>query len=393
MPPIRVLHVVGSMKRGGIETWLMSMLRHVDRERFQFDFLVSNRSQSPLEKEIYDLGSKIHVCMAHSQPLRYAFNLARILRTQGPYDIVHSHLHHLNGMVSVIAGLSGVPVRIAHSHFAISGTAAEAAGFNGARYRVARSLVRSFATGALGCSALAGSALFGPDWERELNRRVLFCGIDLDRFRVKPDRNAIRAALGIPVDSVVIGHAGRFVPQKNHSFFVEVAQAYSALDPRAHFLLLGDGPVWADTKKLAAASPAGSRFHFVGPRDDVPDLMLAAMDCFLFPSHFEGLPLVLVEAQAAGLPCVISDVIASETDICPDLLRRMSLKQSAHEWARTMHDAIAESTAEKKAAAFRALEASPFNISRAWEELEKYYLQLSGIPYDSREIREQAAAI
>jgi glycosyltransferase involved in cell wall biosynthesis len=371
----------------------MGVLRRANRDQFQFDFLVSNRSQSPLEKEIHNLGSNVHVCMAHSQPIRYAFNLARIVRTHGPYDIVHSHLHHLNGMVSLITALSGVPVRIVHSHFAISGTEAEAAGFARVRYRVARLLVRWFATGTLGCSSSAGQALFGSDWERQLNCRVLFCGIDLEPFRAKPDRNAIRATLGIPLDAMVIGHAGRFVPQKNHSFFIDIAQRYARLNPRSHFLLLGDGPLWAEMKQRAAASGAGTRFHFLGPRDDVPGLMLAAMDCFLFPSQFEGLPLALVEAQAAGLPCIISDVVTPETDVCPALLRRMSLKQSADEWATTIHGAITESTQDKKAAALRALELSPFNISCAWQELEKYYLQLSGICRDPRELREEAAIV
>src|ERR1700720_591688 len=101
MRPIRVLHVVGSMKRGGIETWLMSLIREADRRRFHLDFVVSNRSSSPWENEIRDLGGRIHLCLAHSQPARYAYNLARLLRTHGPYDIIHSHLHQLNGIVAL----------------------------------------------------------------------------------------------------------------------------------------------------------------------------------------------------------------------------------------------------------------------------------------------------
>jgi glycosyltransferase involved in cell wall biosynthesis len=370
--------VVGSMKRGGIETWLMNLIRQTDPRQFRFDFVVSNQSPSPWENEIRDSGGQIHVCMAHSEPARYAYNLARLLHVHGPYDIIHSHLHQLNGIVALVGALSGVKVRIAHSHFAISGKQSESSVIAHERNRISRLLVRSFATGALACSASAGSALFGSDWRRGLNRRVLFCGIDLAPFRAKANRDDTRAALGIPRHSIVVGHAGRFVPQKNHAFFIDVAIQYASMEPHAHFLLLGDGPLFAEMKNRASASPFANRFHFSGPRDDVPALMLA-MDCFLFPSHFEGLPLVLIEAQAAGLPSVLSDVVAPETDVCPFLIQRMSLNQGPEKWAHTISSAVAESTPEQKQIALRTVESSPFNISSAWHELKKYYLQLCGI--------------
>ena len=387
MRPIRVLHVVGSLKRGGIETWLMNLIRQTDRAQFHLDFVVSNRSPSPWETEIRGLGGRVHVCMAHSRPARYAYNLATILYTHGPYDIIHSHLHQLNGIVALVGALSGVKVRIAHSHFAISGKQSESSMLANQRNHISRFLVRSFATGALACSASAGSSLFGSDWEQTPNRRVLFCGIDLDSFRAKPNRDTILASVGIPRHSVVVGHAGRFVTQKNHSFFIDVAIQYARLEPRSHFLLLGDGPLLAEMKHRANASPFSDRFHFPGSRDDVPTLM-RAMDCFLFPSHFEGLPLVLIEAQAAGLPCVLSDIVALETDVCPFLIRRMSLKQSPEKWAETICNAVAESMPEQRDTALRTLESSPFNISSACHELERYYLQLCGF----REPREDAVA-
>jgi glycosyltransferase involved in cell wall biosynthesis len=375
MRPIRVLHVVGSMNRGGIETWLMHVARHIDRNRFAMDFLVSNRSQSPLEKEIEQFRCEIHTCMAHSQPLRYAYNLQRILRSEC-YDIVHSHLHHLNGLVAFVAAVSGVPVRIAHSHFDISGEKAAAAGFHTARYRIARKLTQRFATGRVGCSLAAGRALFGEDWQNDSTSRVLLCGIDLQLFRTSSERDHLRKSLGIPSQAMVIGHAGRFVPQKNHSFFMDIAEQCARLDSRTHFLLVGDGPLFADIKAQAASSEMAGRFHFTGSRADVPNLMVNAMDCFLFPSHFEGAPIALVEAQAAGLPCIFSDVIAAETDICPNILWRMSLSLPAKEWAQTIQVALLECTSEARAAAVEAVESSPYNIYCSLEELQDYYSEL-----------------
>jgi glycosyltransferase involved in cell wall biosynthesis len=389
MRSIRVLHVVGSLNRGGIETWLMHVARHIDRNRFSIDFLVSNRSRSPLEKEIEELGCDIHTCMAHSQPLRYAYNLRRILRSEA-YDIVHSHLHHLNGLVALVAATSGVPVRIAQSHFDISGEQAEAAGFNTTRYRLARRLTRGFATGCLGCSLAAGQALFGRDWQVRPNSRVILCGIDLQPFRAGSDGNALRRSLGISPGAVVIGHVGRFVPQKNHSFFMDIAKEYTRLDRQVHFLLVGDGPLLAETKARAATSLMADRFHFTGARADVPNLMLNAMDCFLFPSHFEGAPIALVEAQAAGLPCIFSDVIARETDICPDILWRTSLKSSPREWAQTIRRALLISTSETRAAGVEAVESSAYNINSSLEELQDYYMQLFRLSRNPAESRHTA---
>jgi glycosyltransferase involved in cell wall biosynthesis len=391
MRPIRVLHVVGSMNRGGIETWLMHVARQIDRKRFSIDFLVSNRSQSPLEKQIDDLGCKIHVCMAHSQPLRYAYNLRRILRSES-YDIVHSNLHHLNGLVAMVAAASGVPVRIAHSHFDISGKKAEDAGFNNMRYRFARRLTRRFATGQVGCSAVAGRALFGNGWLNQPHSRIILCGIDLQPFRAQSDRNTLLAALDIPADAVVIGHAGRFVAQKNHAFFMDIAEEYARTDRRAHFLLVGDGPLLAETKARAAASTMANRFHFTGARDDVPNLMVNAMNCFLLPSHFEGGPIALVEAQAAGLPCVFSDVIAPETEIYRKLLWKISLNSPVKQWTQALQHALRECSCEMKAAAFQAVESSAYNITSSLEDLQNYYMELFRLSRNPAGYRQTASS-
>lgn len=368
------------MNRGGIETWLMNILRNIDRSRFQIDFLVSNSSSSPQEREIRLLGSEIHVCMAHSQPARYTLNMIRLLRRNEPYDVIHSHLHHLNGLVSLIAALSGVRTRIAHSHFDVPGNAVGETLANRTRHVFGRALMRSFATAEVGCSKQAGRALFGRDWERRPGGRVLLCGLDLTPFGSPPDGGAARKKLGIPAGAIVVGHAGRFVPQKNHAWFLDVANQYLRLNPQAHFVLVGDGPLKAEMVRRASSSPSAERFHFTGARDDVPHLMRNVMDCFLLPSLFEGAPLVLVEAQAAGLPCVYSDVIAPETDIVERLLERVSLSQNAREWAAAVQRAVDRNRSSDRALSFAAVQSSAFNIKRAVRELESYYLDLVGAP-------------
>ncbi len=393
MPPIRVLNIVYSMVGGGIETWLMDVIRHADKRRLRIDVVISSNVRSPLIEEAEQLGSKIYVCMAHSQPVRYAFNLLKLLRREEPYDIVHSNLHHLNGLVSLVAAVSGVPVRIVHSHFHLSGSEANLAGFNKARYSIGRLLMRTFANGALATSGPAGVSLFGPGWDRILGGRILHCGIDLDSFRVTPDRDAVRSALNIPMGTTVIGHVGRFVREKNHEFVLDIAEAYGRIDPRAHFLLIGDGPLREKITSRAKTSPIAPRLHILGTRYDVSEIMMGAMDCFLFPSRSEGLGLALVEAQAAGLPCIYSDIVPTEADVYPDLLWRTSLQQSPDEWARVIGRALAKSTPGSRSAAFHAVESSSFNPIRSRKGLEKYYLDLCSAHNKPRYLRQRAIAL
>jgi glycosyltransferase involved in cell wall biosynthesis len=366
---IRILLVNGSLVPGGIEMWLMNVMRAIDRNRFEVDLALSNTVRSQMTEEAEALGTRIHICRPQSRPWEYAYNLTRLLRKEGPYDVIHSNLHHLNGVVCLSAALAGVPVRIVHSHTLLSGT-------ESLRYRAARWTIRKFANGAIGCSEAAGDALFGKDWQRALDGRVLYCGINVEQFRTLPDPHALRASFGIPADAVVVGHVGRFVPEKNHSFWFDIAQAYAHKNPRAHFLLLGDGVLWKQMKERAAASPFADRFHLPGVRYDVAQL-LSAMDAFLFPSVVEGLPVALVEAQAAGLPCIYSDFITPEVDVNPEMLCRISLKEPAEVWAQGIERMVSTLTPATRSSAFRAVEASPFNLARSLRELQDYYVRLS----------------
>jgi|SRR6266550_4819351 len=166
---IRILHIVGGMGRGGVETWLMHVLRHADRERFQMDFLVHTAQPCPYDEEVRALGGNIIPCLDPARPWSYARNFRRALAAQGRYDIVHSHVHNYSGYVLRLARRAGVPVRIAHSH--LDSTPGDAAA--NARRRLylalARRWIRRHATTGLAASGKAADALFGPAWRREVN--------------------------------------------------------------------------------------------------------------------------------------------------------------------------------------------------------------------------------
>lgn len=371
--PVRVLHVVGGMNRGGVETWLMHVLRHIDRERFRMDFLVHTTQPCAYDDEILALGSRIIPCPHPRRPLSYARRLKRILRERGPYDVIHSHVHHYSGWVLRAARQAGVPVRIAHSH---SDTYRLQAGTSPPRrlyLALAKRWIAAHATHGLACSRQAAAALFGPDWESDPRRRVLYYGIDLAPFRDDVDRVSVRRELGIPVDAFVVGHVGRFEEPKNHAFLVEIARHIAAREPRARFLLVGDGPLRKEIERKAAGLGLAGVVHFAGIRRDVPRLMMGAMDVFVLPSLWEGLPVVAIEAQAAGLSCVLSDVVPQEADVVPALMRRLSLERPPSLWAESALATRIDPARPPQPEALARVEASVFNVAVSANQLQSVY--------------------
>ena len=370
---IRILHVLGMMERGGAETWLMHIIRMIDRDRYRMDFLVHVPEPQEYDDEIRTLGSALIVCPHTRQPVRYARDFLRVLRERGPYDVVHSHVHQYSGLVLRLAKRAGVPVRIAHSHLDASALEADASLPRRAYLRLMRHWIDASATDGLAASAQAAADLFGADWRTDARYRTLFCGIDLDPFGACVCRAAVRAEFAIPAGAFVVGHVGRFTGQKNHAFLLDIAAETARRDPSVYFLLVGEGELRPAMQERADALGIGERVIFAGARADVPRLMRGVMDAFLFPSRYEGLGLALVEAQAAGLPCVFSAVVPCEADIVPPLVRRLSLDQPARDWADALLAARDAPPPLAQPAALRIARATPFDVRASWAELERVY--------------------
>ncbi|MEG4804229.1 glycosyltransferase family 1 protein [Microcoleus sp. ARI1-B5] len=370
---LRILHVVGGMNRGGLETWLMHVLRHIDRDRFQMDFLVHTREPCPYDDEARSLGSKIIPCLDPSKPWLYASNFKRILREYGPYDIVHSHVHHFSGYVLWLAKQAGISVRIAHSHNDTSSTEAKAGLYRRLYLDLSKWSIARYATVGLGCSHNAVADLFSSAWKTDQRWRVLYYGVNLKSFRDRVSAIVVRSELGIPADAFVIGHAGRFEAQKNHLFLLEIAAEVIKQEPKMHLLLMGDGSLRPNIEQKVVQMGLGARVIFAGNRSDVPRLMLNAVDLFLFPSLHEGLGLVLIEAQAAGLPCVFSDVVPAEADLVRPLLQRISLSKSASVWAEAVMSARNGASAISQTDTLAIVENSPFNIAASVKTLTEVY--------------------
>ncbi len=333
---IRILHVVAAMNRGGIETWLMQVLRHIDRDRFQMDFLVHTDQPSAYDEEIRALGSQIIPCVHRSQPWKYAAKFQWILREYGPYDIVHTHVHYFGGYVLRIAKQAGVPIRIAHTHTDTSSIEAKAGIVRRVYFTWMKSWIDHYATNGLGTSMKAVACLFGSVHDTDPRWQVVEYGFDLTPFRQKIDTVAVRTKFGIPVNAFVIGHVGRFVPVKNHTFILDIAAEVIKKQPKMYLLLVGDGSLRPEIEQKASSLGLRERVIFAGIQSDIPCIMRGAMDVFLFPSLYEGLGNVRLEAQASGLPCIVSDVVPEEGDLVKPLVRRISLSQPASVWAEVI---------------------------------------------------------
>jgi glycosyltransferase involved in cell wall biosynthesis len=341
---VRILHVVGKLDRGGAETWLVQTLKHIDRSKYQFDFLVHTEEPGAYDDEVRALGSRIIPCLKPANPVKYARNFLRVLKEHGPYDCVHSHVHHFSGYVMALAAMGHIPMRIAHSHTAHRESTAPVK--RKAYLRSMEMLVRAFATNGIAVGIEAGNSLFPKDWRSDSKWLLQPIGIDLEQFQVKRDRKEIRKALGIKDGAILVGHVGRFVEAKNHSFFVEVAEELVRSRESVQFLLVGEGPLREKVARMVDARGLLGQFIFTGIRSDVPDL-LDAMDIFLFPSLYEGLPLALLEAQAAKLPCVASTGVTPDADAGLGLLTRLALSEGKTAWADAVWRVIPDRNIER----------------------------------------------
>lgn len=320
---IRVLQVVTYMGRGGLETLLMNYYRHFYRDQVQFDFLTHRDFEADYDGEIRSLGGRIYrLPRLNPMSASYRQALGSFFSAHPEYDIVHSHLDCMAGIPLREAAKHGVPVRIAHAH-----SASQARDL---RYPVKlfyKRTIPKYATHLFACGEAAGNWMFGDH-----SFRVLPNAIDTAAFTYDPIARArVRAGMGIGRDAFVVGHVGRFRREKNHTFLLAFFAELIKKRPDAVLLLAGDGDLEPEMRKRADELGIRDRVIFAGARSDVPDL-LSAMDIFCLPSLFEGLPLSVMEAQASGLPCLLSDRVPEECCV-RESTKRLRLESSASEWA------------------------------------------------------------
>lgn len=359
MTPIRVLQVVTHMERGGLESMLMNYYRHIDRERVQFDFLVHRQERAAFDDEIESLGGKLYR-LPRLVPWSegYLAALNHFFDEHPEYKIVHVHQDCLSSVILRAAAQHNIPVRIAHSHNANQD--------RNLKYPIklwCRRSIPKYTTNLFACGKDAGDWMFGGAPYQIINN-----AIDATAYSFNPKKRIeMRHQLGL-ADKLIIGHVGRFNPQKNHLFLLDIFAALLKKEPNAVLLLVGGGEDMLKIQAKAHALGIAEHVRFLGVRSDVADLM-QAMDVFVFPSLYEGLGIVLIEAQAAGLPCVVSDTIPREAYLT-DLVTAERLSSSTETWA----DNILEKRNFPRTDRRAEIAAHGFDITTEAVKLQEFYI-------------------
>lgn len=366
---IRVLHVLGAMDPGGVETWLLNVLKYIDRDLLEFHFCTFGPKPGILATEVERLGGRMVPCPRGIKPWSFSRRFRSILR-EGNYDAVHSHVTLFSGAVLRWAKAEGVPMRIAHSHASQD----DKPNTLPRRHyrRTMKSWIERYATHGLAVCRSAATELFGPDWNSDSRFRVLHCAIDLMPFQEPTGREEVRKELGLPLDVPIVGHVGRFVPAKNHRFLLEIFRALLKKRPEIHLLLVGDGFLRSEIEAQAKSMGFSSNAHFVGTRSDVPRLMRGAMDIFSFPSLWEGLPIALIEAQAAGLRCLTSSSISREVAVGPEAVAFVDVSATSSEWAEQIVQLLKKRRVSE-CTALRTIAEGSFSMQQCIDGLTQVY--------------------
>lgn len=321
MKPLRILQIISGLEQGsGVAQVVLNWHRNIDTTKVQFDYLCFKTGDTDLENEVRQKGSNVY-CIPY-KGIAHSFSFIKqsiIFFKEHRYQILHSHITHLNLIFYPLAKIFGVKHIIQHAHL----TTWSDKKISAIRNYLMLHVVWPLITHKIGCSQAAGKAYFGK------NFMVVNNGIDTEKFVYNSYvRASKRKELGLE-NNFVIGHIGRFNLQKNHKFLIEIFKKVVKKDVSARLVLIGSGPLESEIRTFIKKKNLQDKVIFLGVRKDIPGL-LQAVDCFVFPSLFEGLGIVAIEAQAACVPCVLADTLPDEAFICN--YKKLPLG-SAEKWA------------------------------------------------------------
>lgn len=374
--PIRVLHIVGEMGRGGMETMVMNLYRNINRDKVQFDFLTHYGRPAAYDEEIRSMGGRIYAMPALKRDeqhanywklFQYISALNKFFKAHPEYKILHGHMTNTASIYMPIAKKYGVSTRIAHSH-----STRGKAGMLGRVTDFLQRPIYKYATDWFACSKKAAYWLYPKEAVDAGKITIVPNAVDAERFRFRPEiRSRMRNELGVK-DSLVVGCVGRFRPEKNQAFLLTVFKSLLNKCPNAVLLFAGDGPNEKEVKQKAVELGIRDKVIFLGLRSDIPEL-LQAMDVFTLASLWEGLPVTGIEAQASGLHCVVSDGVTEEMDALK-MVDYISLDAPVAEWV----DRLIEAASQKREDTFEKMKLSGYDIHTTVPWLEHFYLEKAG---------------
>ncbi|AXT49820.1 glycosyltransferase family 1 protein [Aquimarina sp. BL5] len=376
MTAIRVLQVFTIMNRGGAESMIMNYYRKIDREKVQFDFLVHRKEKAAFDDEIESLGGKIYRFDPINPlfPGDYYNKLRVFFKNNSKYSVVHSHLNTFSCFPLKIAKEFNIPCRIAHAHIAIDDVSILSLfsqkesikeTFKKLIKLQLKKKVKRDATHLFSCGDKAGKWLFGS----KESFTTMNNAIDTEKFAYNASvAKEYKQEFNLQ-NRLVIGHVGRFASQKNHAFLLQIFAALVKEKPASDLVLIGDGPLKKVMEKEAKSLSIDSNVHFLGVRADVPELF-QMFDIFVFPSFYEGLPVTLIEAQAAGIKVLASDSITTEVSLTDDI-EFLSIDKPAELWANKILEidaAIKNDNTEK-------IIKGEYDIVSNTQKIQKFYME------------------
>src|SRR5258708_6756244 len=342
--PIRILHSVGHLSRGGIENWLYQLASRMDRSRFQHHVLVRTEEEEPFTRAFQEAGIPVIPCLGLTSPLAFRRNFNDVLDQHGPFDVLHAHgFSFLTTQTLLYSKLRGIPMRIVHRHDDLRPKLAR----SGMLYRFYTStslkLIRQLANAGVACGSQAAEWVFGKDWRQRTPPIALIIGVDMEPC-FQPADPDLRVHYGIPQDRFVILQVGRFEPQKNHEFTIQIARELARREVPIHLLLIGNGSLQLEMQRKIAEAGLKDRCTWISDTDQIPAILRSVADLKILPSLHEGLPLVHIETQAAAIPILISDRVTREAVIDPGLVDFLPIDQGPEIWADRIMERLGDET-------------------------------------------------
>lgn len=328
--PIRVLQILGIVAGGGVEAVIMNYYEHIDKSQVQFDFVVHDNSPVDITEKVEAMGGKVYKVTPYTKNVfAFMYDVYKIIK-KNHYTIVHSNMNTLSVFSLFPAWMAGVPVRILHNH----STSVPSETKRNIMKMILRPFAKLFANKYFACSRLAAEWMYGTNSVKSGKVTIIHNAIDLKKYAFDQDkRDRIRKELGIG-NKFVIGHVGRFMYQKNHEFLIDVFSEVVKSEPNVVLLLIGDGPLKSQIMQKVKNLHIEDKVYFLGLRSDVQDLY-NAMDLFVLPSYYEGLPVVGVECQANGLPVLVSMNVTKELYLT-DIVRYINLSDGIEVWKKNI---------------------------------------------------------
>lgn len=368
----RVLQVVSCLESGGTEAFIMNNYRAVDKKKIQFDFLVFVKNDHPYIEEIKKMGGKVFFAMTPSIKRIKSFLaiVEKIIKENGPYSAVHSHVNIANSWVMLAAKNAGVPIRISHSHAVFK----DGNTFENFLRKYQINLIKKNATDFLACSNEAGNSLYGEKFFSN-NGKVIKNGIDLHKFfNITEKAEKLKNEFNLSNENdLILGNITRFDSNKNQTFIVDIF--YEILKKKNNaILILGgvDGGALVQVKEKVSVLGIENNVRFIGKRQDVPEC-LKFIDAYVFPTIYEGLGIAILEAQASGCECFVSTGVSQEADMGIGIMNYYDLNDGAEVWAKRIIKKCENRNKPSKERIQEAFDNKGFDISSSVEELVLIY--------------------